>query len=128
MFINSNLSIRVPMTQLFFTLHILFSKTIRFKIMYICGGKVNDLKPHPNFYGDKRLLSKFPDEFIPYVTDAEDTGPESENRWAAYRYQIWFYDFKGDDPSRTEYLEAETLSELRMLISNYLKTGEIIHY
>lgn len=74
------------------------------------------------------FVSKLPDEFIPYVTDAEDTGPESENRWAAYRYQIWFYDFKGDDPSRTEYLEAETLSELRMLISNYLKTGEIIQY
>ena len=86
------------------------------------------IKPNPEFYGDNRLLSKLPAEFIPYVTDAEDTGPESENRWSAYRYRIFFYDFKGDNSSRTDYLEAETLTELRKLISTYLKTGEIIHY
>lgn len=82
------------------------------------------VKPNPKFYGDKRLLSKLPDEFIPYVTNAEDNGPE--NRWAIHRYCIVFIDFKNGYTSSTGYLEAETLPELRDLISTYLKTGEII--
>lgn len=41
----------------------------------------------------------------------------------------YFINFKKNDySSRKNYLEAETLTELRDLISTYLKAGKIIQY
>lgn len=89
--------------------------------------KMRTLQTHPDFYGSRMLLTKFPEWIIPLVLEARDTGSSEYHD----RYVVFTEALPGD-PRGKEFPEvsfyADTIPELRSNFENYKKNYYRFNY